>query len=58
MSLALCGISSFTRLQQSKIVSFILSMTVIEADFWCKGDYGDEDGKCSNKKVRVDINER
>ena len=33
-------------------------MTVIEADFWCKGDYGDEDGKCSNKKVRVDINER
>ena len=26
-------------------------MTMIEADFWCEGDYGDEDGKCSNKKV-------
>ena len=33
-------------------------MRVIEADFWCEGDYGDEDGKCSNKKVRVDIDER
>ena len=32
-------------------------MTVIEADFWCEGDYGDEDGKCSNKKVRVDIDQ-
>ena len=33
-------------------------MTVIKADFWCEGDYGDEDGKCANKKVRVDIDER